>query len=55
MVKWFEIVLSIQTMQDISINILTKRQKDRITTFLQDCQATLTQENPSKVEELLQK
>jgi hypothetical protein len=34
MIKFFQIVLSIPTMQDISLNILTKKQRERIVLFL---------------------
>jgi hypothetical protein len=34
MVKFLQIVLSIPTMQDISLNILTKKQREKIAFFL---------------------
>lgn len=34
MVSWLQIVLSIPTMQDVSLNILTKKQKERLAQFL---------------------
>jgi len=37
MVKFLQTVLSIGTMQDISMNILSKKQKEKITVFLCEC------------------
>jgi hypothetical protein len=34
MVSWLQIVLSISTMQDVSLNILTNKQKERVASFL---------------------
>ena len=44
MVKFFQTVLSMPTMQDISLNILTKKQRERIAQFLEDCKVTLASE-----------
>ena len=41
MVKFLQTVLSIPTMQDISLNILTKKQREKIATFLEECKAIL--------------
>jgi hypothetical protein len=41
MIKFLQTVLSIPTMQDISLNILTKKQRERIAQFFEDCKAIL--------------
>ena len=49
MVKFMQIVLSIPTMQDISLNILTKKQRERIALFLEDCKVILSNEEEEAV------
>ena len=44
MVTLLQLVLSIPTMQDISLNILVKKQRERIALFLEDCKITLDKE-----------
>lgn len=44
MVTFLEIVLRIPTMQDISLNILTKKQKQRIVQFLTNTKGVLRSE-----------
>lgn len=44
-VKLMQTVLSIPTMQDISLKILTKKQKDRIIVVLQECHNVLQDDN----------
>jgi len=34
MIKWLQTVLLIPTMQDISLNILTKKQRERVAVLL---------------------
>lgn len=41
MVKFLQTALSFPTMQSISINILTKKQKDKLAAFLLDCKEIL--------------
>lgn len=49
MVKYFQTVLSIQTMQDISLNILTKKQREKIGLFLSGCGKILREEDELKI------
>ena len=49
MVKFLQIVLSIPTMQDISLNILTKKQRERIALFLEECKAVLSSEEEEAI------
>lgn len=44
MVSWLQIVLAIPTMQDVSLNILTKKQRERVCLFLEECKSILDSE-----------
>ena len=49
MVKFMQMVLSIPTMQDISLNVLTKKQRERIALFLEECRGVLSSEEEGAV------
>jgi hypothetical protein len=55
MVKFLQTVLVLPNMQSISINILTKKQKEKIAAFLLECKETLQDEGVLEVIPLLKK
>jgi hypothetical protein len=42
MIKWLQTVLLIPTVQDISLNILTKKQREKVAVFLETCKEILS-------------
>lgn len=53
MLKFLLTVLSIPTMQDVSLNILTKKQREKIAIFAQECRLNLEEESADEIDKLL--
>lgn len=53
MVKFLEAVLSIKTMQEVSLSILTKKKKEKLRGFLDHAADTLQQDYPRQVAALI--